>query len=125
LQNNILIDDDGHAVICDFGLSNVLDELVATSSVLACSVRWQAPELIFDEDMNDGDDDGEEEHPPSKLSPASDVWAFGCAAYEVCVSFFLREGKNIALFIYFVFSFWRGTYRTSIDGMIGSSFKIS
>ncbi|KAG8898500.1 hypothetical protein FRC00_002744 [Tulasnella sp. 408] len=49
VQDNILIDDDGSAVIIDFGLSRSLVETVPgliSSNRGAGNVRWMAPELV-------------------------------------------------------------------------------
>lgn len=72
--NNVLIADDGHAVLSDFGLSQVIDELVGPTGWTLTNpdigpVRWQAPELLIDENC----------HPSLK----TDVWSFGCTAYEL------------------------------------------
>lgn len=72
--NNVLIADDGHAVLSDFGLSQVIDDLVGPTGWTLTSpdigpLRWQAPELLIDEAC----------HP----SLQTDVWSFGCTAYEL------------------------------------------
>ncbi|KAJ8502893.1 hypothetical protein ONZ45_g11343 [Pleurotus djamor] len=72
--NNILITDDGHAAISDFGLSQVIDDLLGPTGFTpsyseAGPVRWQAPELLQDD------------HSRPKLP--SDVWSFACTAYEL------------------------------------------
>jgi hypothetical protein len=89
LQGNILIDDDKHIRIADFGLShldNVQDGLdwraLTPSAINADSIHcdsgsllWQAPELVFPPDDNAFDG--------SNKSTATDVWALGCTIYEV------------------------------------------
>jgi serine/threonine protein kinase len=82
-QNNVLITDDHHAVLSDFGLSKVIDELVTstgnvTSTQGGC-VRWQAPELVVvgNADLDD------QLTPARSVTRVSDVWSFGCTAYEV------------------------------------------
>ncbi|KXN82477.1 Serine/threonine-protein kinase HT1 [Leucoagaricus sp. SymC.cos] len=70
--SNILVNDEGHACITDFGLSilrteSTLSRALGTNTVGACSYRWSAPEIVDDL------------HP----TPASDIWAFGCVCYEV------------------------------------------
>ncbi|KAG6827892.1 hypothetical protein H0H92_010055 [Tricholoma furcatifolium] len=77
-QPNILIDGSGRARLADFGISAVSDSniIVWTSQSSGASkggsVRWQAPELF--------DVENDEE---VKNSPASDVYAWGCVAFEV------------------------------------------
>ncbi|KAL0959123.1 hypothetical protein HGRIS_014417 [Hohenbuehelia grisea] len=72
--NNILITDDGRAALSDFGLSQVIEDLMGpTGFTPSCPeggpVRWQAPEFIQDETWR------------PRLS--ADVWSFGCTAYEL------------------------------------------
>ncbi|KAG6809940.1 hypothetical protein H0H92_014006 [Tricholoma furcatifolium] len=75
---NILIDNNGRAKLADFGISAVSD-----SNILAWtsqspggskggSARWQAPELC----NLDNDE-------VVKNSPASDIYAWGCVAFEL------------------------------------------
>ncbi|KAJ7595485.1 kinase-like domain-containing protein [Mycena floridula] len=72
--NNVLIANDGHAVLSDFGLSQVLEELVGPTGWTLTNpdsgpLRWQAPELLMDDSC--------------PLNAAADVWSFGCTAYEL------------------------------------------
>jgi serine/threonine protein kinase len=72
-QNNVLITDEGRAALCDFGLSQVIEDLgrpagLTLSTPSMGPLRWQAPELAH-----------EDETP--RLS--SDVWSFACTAFEV------------------------------------------
>ncbi|KZT27465.1 kinase-like protein, partial [Neolentinus lepideus HHB14362 ss-1] len=74
---NILIDDDGHARLADFGLASIADQTKAYTSTSARrgSAKWMAPELHF---------------PSShfRRTPASDIYAYGC----VCIEVFTLEG---------------------------------
>lgn len=78
MQNNVLVTADFHAVLTDFGLSQVIGDLVgssaSTTNTIAGSVRWQAPELVLEDENNQ----------TIRLSFSSDIWAFACTAYEVC-----------------------------------------
>ncbi|KAF5372308.1 hypothetical protein D9615_009223 [Tricholomella constricta] len=73
--NNVLITDEGRAVISDFGLSQVIEDLLAgptgftPSNPVFGPTRWQAPELLVDDACQPGLE--------------TDVWSFGCTAYEV------------------------------------------
>lgn len=94
-----MVDDDGHAVLSDFGLSKVLDDLEGpsgnTTTTFAGSVRWQAPELLFDGE--DEDEDGKPLPPPVGPTLPADVWSFGCTIYEVGLqSVFLGIGMAYA-----------------------------
>jgi serine/threonine protein kinase len=64
---NILVSDDIHALLCDFGLSKFADEQTTTAYKGAGTERWMAPELY------DGD--------PKTFE--SDVYAFGITIYQV------------------------------------------
>ncbi|KAG6907770.1 hypothetical protein DXG01_007483 [Tephrocybe rancida] len=77
-QPNILIDSTGRARLADFGLSAMSDpQILAWTSVSSAaskggSIRWQAPELFdIDEDR------------AVKNTPASDVYAWSCVAFEI------------------------------------------
>lgn len=73
-QNNILVDNDGHAVLSDFGLSRILvGGPKGTTTLNAASVRWQAPQVFS----------AEEDDLQTVRTPTSDVWSFACTAYEV------------------------------------------
>ncbi|PPR05804.1 hypothetical protein CVT26_010154 [Gymnopilus dilepis] len=72
--NNVLITDEGRAAICDFGLSKVLEDLGCPSGFSLSNpgigpLRWLAPELMEDDEQ--------------PAIPASDVWSFGCTAFEL------------------------------------------
>lgn len=72
-QGNVLINDNLRAVLCDFGLSTILQDepsgLTTTKSIKG-STRYMSPELL-DEDAS--------------LSLMSDIWAWGCLLFEVSV----------------------------------------
>ncbi|KIO25946.1 hypothetical protein M407DRAFT_236181 [Tulasnella calospora MUT 4182] len=65
--SNILIGDNGHSLLCDFGLTKMTHSRTSTALRGAGTVRWQSPELWDDE--------------PKSLS--SDVYAFGMTIAEV------------------------------------------
>jgi serine/threonine protein kinase len=80
-----LVSDTGDALISDFGLSNVIEELSLTdaslrtaqfgTSLLAGSTRWMAPELILTLVEDDG--------APPVVTTESDVFSFACVCLEV------------------------------------------
>lgn len=104
LQTNILISDEGNALISDFGLSTVVEELSLTdatlraaqlgTSLLAGSTRWMAPELIL---SLVEDDDGV----PCPVTRESDVFSFACVCLEVCV-----VASCVTPFFFFFFQRW-------------------
>ncbi|KIO26898.1 hypothetical protein M407DRAFT_73924, partial [Tulasnella calospora MUT 4182] len=74
--DNVLIDDAGHAVIIDFGLSAIMEDdstlatsLATTSLQDAGNARWMAPELLMEESCI--------------RSPSTDVYSFGCVALQI------------------------------------------
>ncbi|KAH0835653.1 kinase-like domain-containing protein [Lanmaoa asiatica] len=84
---NILISDDGDALISDFGLSTVIEEFSLTdaglraaqlgTSLLAGSTRWMAPELILSLVEDDG---------VPCPTRESDVFSFACVCLEVATN---------------------------------------
>jgi serine/threonine protein kinase len=92
LQSNILIDDNGQALLTDFGLSNVIEEVLESepsmrntrfaTSLFAGSTRWMAPELI---EALTNDDEAQ----PPPISTSSDVYAFACVCLEVGLLIYL------------------------------------
>ncbi|KIM27272.1 hypothetical protein M408DRAFT_171709 [Serendipita vermifera MAFF 305830] len=73
---NILIDDTGHARICDFGLARLILERgstgLTTTTAHAGTDRYKAPELVI--------------KPNAKPTVASDVYALGCIGLEFVLS---------------------------------------
>ncbi len=65
----------GHALLCDFGLSRILDDLPSghTTSVQGGTLRYLAPELLGGSGLNG------EACPTAK----SDVFAFACTCIQV------------------------------------------
>ncbi|KAF8517257.1 kinase-like domain-containing protein [Hysterangium stoloniferum] len=65
---NILVSDKGIPSLTDFGLSRFVDDMerLSTSSNVAGSLRWMAPELLHNENA----------------SRQNDVWAFGMTILE-------------------------------------------
>lgn len=67
--DNILISKDGHALLGDFGLSRIAREYAQhTSALLAGSVSFRAPELLFGE--------------ISWKTTSTDVYAYGMLMYQ-------------------------------------------
>ncbi|KZP22879.1 kinase-like protein [Athelia psychrophila] len=76
---NILVDDHGHALLTDFGLAKIIEDIAGAvqlaTSFFAGSTRWMSPELILALVEDDG------RAPP--ISPSSDVYAFACVCLEL------------------------------------------
>jgi len=74
---NILISDDGQAVLADFGLSRVLEVSGFTTNNTPGTLRYMAPELVT------GDPAPGTTSASVRTSTAADVWAFAIAATEI------------------------------------------
>lgn len=70
-KENILVDDNGDALIMDFGLATVMEAnpWYSSSHRKGGSVRWMAPELLFDI--------------TATRSCSTDVYSYGGVAFEV------------------------------------------
>lgn len=65
---NVLLDADVNPVLCDFGMTKILDgEATSTAMKGAGSLRWMAPELMDN----------------APRSPKTDVYSFGMTIAEV------------------------------------------
>lgn len=73
---NVLIDDDGVAKICDFGLLRLVRDSAPTGMTTTSShtgtTRYLSYELVSEDDDED-----------PKPTTASDVWALACIGFEV------------------------------------------
>ncbi|KAF9449503.1 kinase-like protein [Macrolepiota fuliginosa MF-IS2] len=72
---NVLVSDQGRALIADFGISHISTSTArqkCTTSLIGASKRWAPPEY-FDQDPDT----------PIRPAKAQDVWSFGCLCYEV------------------------------------------
>lgn len=70
-QANFLVDQDLNIRVADFGFSRFVESnttSIGESRMLGGTLRWMAPELMQDSE--------------TRLSPASDVYAFGCTCLE-------------------------------------------
>lgn len=77
VQTNVLVTDDLHCCLGDFGLVSVIESqfaTTATSGATQGTVRWMAPELL---------DHGWLTQTDSQTHTASDIYAFGCTIFEV------------------------------------------
>lgn len=80
---NILIDPSHSARLADFGLTTIIDESTAGSTVghrPRGTIRWMAPEMLYPEHFEF----------PGKLqkrlpSKSTDVYALGMTILEVCI----------------------------------------
>ncbi|KAJ7237428.1 kinase-like domain-containing protein [Mycena rebaudengoi] len=64
---NILINDQGHPLLADFGPTETIDESPGAAGKLNGSTHWMAPEFF---------------RQPFQRTTASDIWAFGCVYCE-------------------------------------------
>lgn len=70
--SNILLDENGHAKLCDFGLARKLSDISKTPSSSLPHARRGTPYYMAPELFQDG----------GVHSYASDLWALGCVLYE-------------------------------------------
>ncbi|KZT40779.1 kinase-like protein [Sistotremastrum suecicum HHB10207 ss-3] len=82
--SNVLVSEDGVAVLADFGLASLADadpslsrSHHASTTGIKGTVNWMAPELL---------DACEDSNATTKPTTASDVWALGCLILEVIAS---------------------------------------
>ncbi|KDQ51607.1 hypothetical protein JAAARDRAFT_41077 [Jaapia argillacea MUCL 33604] len=74
---NILVDDDGHARLCDFGLSSLFADprsalYDSNSARLGGTIRWMAPEILSPA-LGTG----------MKVTKLTDIYSFGCLGLEL------------------------------------------
>ena len=78
LEANILINDDGHACIADFGLLTIIPDQTSFISTISFAeggtIRWMSPELLDPESFGLKD---------SRPTNESDCYALGMVIYEV------------------------------------------
>ncbi|KAJ6476375.1 TKL/TKL-ccin protein kinase [Mycena sanguinolenta] len=79
--SNILIDDEGKAKLCDFGLSSIVAEfspsLTSLTSCIGGAVRWADASLYI---LSTEDDEVQE---TPVLTPRSDIYSFGSVTLEI------------------------------------------
>ena len=73
-QLNVLIDDSGKAVLCDFGLSRIKTDTTSRTARpdgggVVGTCNWMAPELLLG----------------GSLKKPCDIYAFGMTLHEVCL----------------------------------------
>jgi serine/threonine protein kinase len=76
LQSNILLDDEGKALLADFGLSNIIVEAYGPAyitSSIGGSVRWAAPEHFR---ISDGER-------VSTVTTHGDIYSYGSVLLQV------------------------------------------
>ncbi|KAH7843312.1 hypothetical protein Vadar_015091 [Vaccinium darrowii] len=70
--SNILLDENGHTKLCDFGLARKLKDITKTPSLSLPQAKRGTPFYMAPELFQDG----------GVHSYASDLWALGCVLYE-------------------------------------------
>jgi serine/threonine protein kinase len=84
VQENILVSNDREAKIADFGFTNFVDMSMSYATPRMGTPKWMAPELL-------------DTRQKFQRTTKSDIFAFGCIAFEVLVAFnilsrMLRKG---------------------------------
>ncbi|KAJ3972535.1 TKL/TKL-ccin protein kinase [Lentinula raphanica] len=81
--SNILIDDNLHACLCDFGLSNMISDYEGSSnhSTISGAIRW-ADATLFITQAAHSDESNEEQMIPTMTSK-SDIYSFGSVTLEI------------------------------------------
>ncbi|KAF8339466.1 kinase-like domain-containing protein [Amanita rubescens] len=87
LQENVLLDDNFHVQIADFGLTRLSEATNTRSGAL--HLNFAAPELFG---ISGDDDDPSDD--PSPRTQMSDVYAFGCLFYEIYYDSIPFAGKT-------------------------------
>lgn len=76
-KSNILIGDDGHALISDIGIHTYISQCGFSSPNTLGSCRWAAPEVLRPPEED------EEQSQCALASRETDVYAFGMTVLEV------------------------------------------
>lgn len=85
-QKNVLVSDDGHAILTDFGRAKILDELGFDTKSLAGCAAYMAPELFPTDDSVDVD---------VMFSKESDVYAYAMLCQKVRIQLILSLKTNL------------------------------
>jgi len=85
-QNNVVVDDDGRPLICDFGRSRILEQSGFTTVFAGGAARYMAPELFGPEDA---DIESANSFVPV-ITNQSDVYSFAMVGVEVSLFLFRR-----------------------------------
>jgi len=88
-QSNVLVSDEGRPLICDFGRSKILEVKGFTTTTVAGTIRYMAPELT-----PDGLPELALDSFVPILTQKSDVYAFGMVGLEV-QSFFPATSQTL------------------------------
>ncbi|KAF9457791.1 kinase-like domain-containing protein [Collybia nuda] len=86
--NNVLVEDNGNVLLCDFGLSNIQrdgDAQFHTASTLKFNAPWAAPEVIFSYEYPD----------VTGATKASDVYSFGSVMLQASLPRELMHGNQL------------------------------
>ena len=91
-QHNVLISDEGEALLCDFGLAFLNDDAgpgrgVSYSLRRAGSKPWMAIELQMEDD------------PGVRTTVYSDMWAYGMVVIEVRQILLYKDSHSINITI--------------------------
>ncbi|KAJ4480939.1 hypothetical protein J3R30DRAFT_3287727 [Lentinula aciculospora] len=86
--SNILIDDNKHACLCDFGLSSIVNEyqnVSSTRSTISGAIRWADATLFMAQATQSviGEDSDKRQQLTLMLTTKSDIYSFGSVTLEI------------------------------------------
>jgi serine/threonine protein kinase len=76
-QFNVLIDDARNALLCDFGIASIKDDVLSTTLDSRERLIAGTPSFMAPERLKGG-----------SLRKPCDVYAFGMLIYEACIAYF-------------------------------------
>jgi serine/threonine protein kinase len=109
-QNNILVDEKGHAILVDFGRSKVVGEVGYSTALLAGSAAYMAPELFPTGEVNIDE----------LFSKESDIYAFAMVCIMVSLKYPQREIRLMAFSRYWQVKLRSRTIRPIKSSLLSS-----
>jgi serine/threonine protein kinase len=103
MYSNFLVSDDYRVLICDFGMSRMVDDDRSSYYQIdhqsALPIRWMAPEALL----------------THKFTRMSDVWMYGVACWEVLTQGREKPFSNVDTFSQVIYGVCTGTLKLSFE----------